>query len=44
MRESGPKGAAVTENVKEKREFSGFASVLGGFSPSGQEGVQQDGG
>ena len=44
VRESGPKGGGAAEKVKEKREFLGFARVFSGFSPSGQEGVQQEGG
>ena len=39
-----PKGAEAVANVLAKREFSGFARVLPGFSQSGQEGVQQEGG
>ena len=44
VRESAPKGAGAVREVGAKREFLGFARVLSGFSVSGQEGVQQEGG
>ena len=44
VRESALKGADTADQGEAKRKFSGFAFVLSGFSQSGQEGVQQEGG